>query len=168
MAKNPNAADQDRKAKKRVRRKPLSPHYQGNDDGGYGNPPVSGQFKRSGKGGPGRKKGETSLEGEFRRMIRGKVSLKDGREVPTSRALAMRAQQMMLGTSLRALQWGIELAEKYAPPEVNALLTVDYNLLSEAELHAYGLILNRLLNTPLADQGLEVSPETVQSILGRY
>lgn len=47
---------------KEARKRPRSPHYQGNNKGGYGNPPVKSQF--NGKAGPGRPSGPASLEAE--------------------------------------------------------------------------------------------------------
>lgn len=55
------------------RRRRRSPHYRANNDGGYGNPPVRHQFKPGNEGGPGRRRGTTSIDAALRKMFRSKV-----------------------------------------------------------------------------------------------
>jgi len=100
------------------RKKEVSPHYQANNDGGFGNPPVSGQFK--GKPGPGRPKGGTTLKTAVQKMLRQSVTMTiDGRrmDVPMTEAMMQRLRKDILTGSPRSLQLGLELAEKYGPAE---------------------------------------------------
>ena len=94
--------------------------YQANNAGGYGNPPVRHQFKPGGKGGPGRPKGETTLEAAMRRMFGSTVQVTsngEAREVSMVQALAERAKKEFLTGSARSLELGLELALKYGPAD---------------------------------------------------
>jgi hypothetical protein len=96
--------------------------YRANNSGGYGNPPVIHQFKPGSKGGPGRPKGETTLEAAMRKMFGSTVQVSSNgetREVSMVQALAERAKKEFLTGSPRSLELGLELALKYGPEERN-------------------------------------------------
>lgn len=52
------------------KKKDKSIHYSADNRGGYGNPPVKGQFKTGGKGGPGRLPKAVSMEAKLRAMFK--------------------------------------------------------------------------------------------------
>jgi hypothetical protein len=160
-----NNADKKSSGAKRPRKKPVSPHYKANDDGGFGNPPVKNQFQLGNKKG-GRKKGERNIEAALRRALSGKIDLKDGRSVNTTDALASRLVKLALSGTLSALKEGLALAEKYGPQPESPLPPVDYGVLSEAELNVYLVVLHRLSNTSLADMGLDNDSADLRDMLG--
>lgn len=121
-----------------------SPHYKGNNAGGYGNPPVKDQFK--GKPGPGRPKGSKSIEGALRRTFGKKVVRrgKDGKRtlIDAPDALAERALELGLRGTLNANVEARKLAEKYGPQEQSN--AADLSKLTDAELHLYGYLTCRV------------------------
>lgn len=163
-----SASDEKGASKSRSRNKSRSPHYRNNNEGGFGNPPVKSQFKAGGKGGPGRTKGETTLESEMRRMLRSRVKLADGKTIPVTRGLAMRARKEMLNGSLRAVQWGMELAEKYNEKTEPKPTLIDMDVLSDAEMNCYGVILNRLLETNITHPDFSFPGDQLADVLGTY
>lgn len=122
-----------------------SRHYKGNDDGGYGNPPVSHQFK--GKPGPGRPKGSKSIDGALRKTFGKKVVRvdKSGKRtfIAAPEALAERALELGLKGPLRANVEARKLAEKYGPQEDQPQL--DPSKCTHAELELYLYICNKLM-----------------------
>jgi hypothetical protein len=107
-------AKKPQKPKSPSRKKALSPHYKANNAGGYGNAPVKSQFKPGCKPGPGRKKGEASIEAAMRRMLREKVPRKDGGPpVPIGKAFAAAARNTMLTGGVRGVELGLKLSTKF-------------------------------------------------------
>jgi hypothetical protein len=135
---NPDASERNDK-----RKKSRSPHYEGNDKGGYGNPPVKDQFLRGNGGGPGRPKGVTNLEGAMRKVTGTRMTVnKKGR--PTKmmpvEIFAERTMEAILGktTSPRMLEFGHNLLDKYGPQEPSEEGMPDYSVLSHDELSILG------------------------------
>jgi hypothetical protein len=109
--------DIPRQPKPKVPRKPKSPHYKGDNSGGFGNPPVGGQFKPNNKGG-GRPKGSQSMSGALRKVFTSKVNVRRGDklvQVPTVQALATRIRDRALTGSDRALFLAQQLANEFGP-----------------------------------------------------
>lgn len=100
------------------KRKELSPHYKANDEGGFGNPPVSGQFK--GKPGPGRPRGGTSLVTAIQRLLKEKVTVntENGRvQITMTDAILRRLRKEILTGSMRGLELGLQWLEQYGPKD---------------------------------------------------
>jgi len=130
--------------------------YKKNDAGGFGNPPLKGQFQKGCKPGPGRPKGSSTMEGALRKVFRGKVPyLENGKrkEGPATVALAKRALQHGLSGSARANEAARELAAKYGPEEQSESPgPYDLSVLSDEELEMYGRIACKLLGKPLPER----------------
>lgn len=123
-----------------------SPHYRGNNQGGFGNPPVKNQFDGT-KPGPGRPKGSKSIDGALRKTFRKKVASVDKRTgrrvyIDAPNALAERALQLGLQGGLAANIEARKLAEKYGPAD--EVINYDLSCLSDLELQMYGYIAYRL------------------------
>lgn len=123
--------------------------YLANDEGGYGNPPVSGQFRNGGKGGPGRRKGEASLESALRKITSKKIPVsKDGKRRNLSPAdiLAERTLEAMLAKnpSPRMLELAHKIFAKYGPKEVEKI-KFDSSRLSLLEKKIYRAVLSSML-----------------------
>jgi hypothetical protein len=124
--------------------------YQGNDEGGFGNPPVNGQFRKGGKGGPGRNKGEASLESALRKITTKKIPVnKDGKRRNLSPAdiLAERTLEAMLAKnpSPRMLELAHKIFAKYGPKEVEKI-KFDFSRLSLVEKKIYRAVLGGVLS----------------------
>ncbi|MBP6110958.1 MAG: hypothetical protein KA482_01080 [Sphingobium sp.] len=156
------------RAKKPAQRraKPNSSRYRANDEGGYGNPPVKNQFKPGNKGG-GRKKGNVTLESELRRVFRDRVPLADGSKTPMVRALAELTKKQLL-TNPKALPWAFELAEKYGPKEAEHRVKINMEILTDAELNIYGVILDRLIASFQDEDKTDEKCQDIQERLGLY
>lgn len=161
--------DMPRPPRRKKSRRP-SPLYRANNDGGYGNPPVSQQFQPGNQGGPGRIKGSTSLESALRRMFASKVPVtKNGRtmEIDMAEAMVERAKQLMLGKDLKAFKFGFELMQKYGPrneqPEV--IYAFDYEGMSLQQKRAVYNLLRSL--TPYDRRELMADIRAFQRKLGR-
>lgn len=134
----------------------LSPHYKANNEGGYGNAPVSGQFATGGKPGPGRPRGSTSLAAAMRKTFSKKIIRKDKNgnivdQVSPTQALAEKALQLGLTSNFKANEGARQLAEKYGPPEETPAAEEeahDYSLLSDSELELLGMIMAKLTGNP--------------------
>ena len=129
--------------------------YKKNNEGGYCNPPVKGQFEKGCKPGPGRPKGSSTMDGALKKVFRGKVPyLENGKrkEGPATIALAKRALQHGLSGSARANEAARELAAKFGPEEPTQSPT-DYDLsrLTAEELEMYGRIACKLLGEPFPE-----------------
>lgn len=135
-----------------------SPHYKGNDEGGYGNPPVSHQFK--GKPGPGRPRGSRSIDGALRKTFGKKIVKisKNGERtlVDAPQALAERALELGLKGTLSANIVARQLAESHGPSEFGR--DPDLTRLTDAELYLYGY-----LATKLVDEHAEVLMEPTEA-----
>ena len=123
--------------------------YKKNNAGGYGNPPVKGQFEKGCKPGPGRPRGSSTMEGALKKVFRGKVPyLENGKrkEGPATEALAKRALQHGLSGSARANEAARMLAAKYGPEEAAApLVNYDLSILTDEEFEMYGRLTHKLL-----------------------
>lgn len=147
-----------------------SPLYKANNEGGYGNPPISQQFQPGNQGGPGRTKGVTSLESALRTMFASKVRVtKDGKtvEMDMTDAMVERLRQLMLSKDLKAFKFGLELMQKYGPrneqPEV--ILGFDWGGMSFVQKRALYNLLRSL--TPYDRRELMTSIRELQRNLGR-
>lgn len=128
-----------------TKRKKPSPHYKGNNDGGYGNPPVRSQFKPGNRGG-GRKKGKKSVEAALRRAFKTPLEIvardSSRRKVHPVDALAIRAVQLGVKGGGRDNERALELAKQFGPQDI-ARGQGDISRLSDAELELYGYIVKR-------------------------
>ena len=110
----------DKPSRARKPGKTYSPHYKGDNSGGFGNPPVSGQRKTGDPGGPGRPKGHTSLQAALRRAFRRKLPIvRDGRvtKLHPSDILAERIVEAILAKNLSPsmIELARRLMEQYGP-----------------------------------------------------
>jgi hypothetical protein len=129
--------------------KTYSPYYQANNAGGYGNPPVSGQKKKGGPGGPGRPKGQTSLEAALQRVLRKKRTVvRDGKVelLHPSDIMAERILEALLAKNLSPTM--IELARRIMERSGPQMLekeeqTIAWRSFSDDELHLFGGLLVR-------------------------
>lgn len=139
----------DRRSASKKRNKTLSPHYKGNDEGGYGNAPVSGQFKKGNPGGPGRPKGSSNLESAIRKALTTKLVTRSGAKVLPADALARRAIEKFSAPdpSVRSLEFGMKLFEKFGPKLEDPQKSFEFSMLSETELLFYYLLICKALNT---------------------
>jgi hypothetical protein len=124
--------------------------YQGNNEGGYGNPPVDGQFRKGDKGGPGRRKGEASLESALRKITSKKIPVnKDGkrRHLSPAQILAERTLEAALAKnpSPRMLELAHKIFAKYGPKEVEKI-KYDFSRLSLVEKKIYRAVLGSILS----------------------
>lgn len=106
----------------RVRKpgKVYSSHYKGDNSGGYGNPPVSGQRKKGQPGGPGRPRGSTSLDAALKRAFRRKLPIvRNGRlaKLHPTDILAERIVEAILAKNLTPtmIELARRLMEQYGP-----------------------------------------------------
>lgn len=127
-----------------------SPYYQANNAGGYGNPPISGQKKKGGPGGPGRPKGQTSLEAALKRVLRKKRAVvRDGKveKLHPSDIMAERTLEAFLAKDLspQMIQLAHRIMERFGPqmPEEKRQL-VAWGSFSNDELHLFGGLLARV------------------------
>jgi len=150
--------DQDEIGKgspKQRRRKALSPHYKSNNEGGFGNPPVSGQFAENNPGGPGRPKGITNLEAALRKRLGKKLTVsKDGKSVKMTpfEVYAERMLEAILSknSSPAMLDYGFRLLTRFSSIEAEhnsseAERIPDYSVFSHDELILFGGLLVRAL-----------------------
>ena len=98
-----------------------SPHYRGDNSGGYGNPPISGQKRKGGPPGPGRPKGSTSLDAKMKKVFRRRLPiLKDGRmtQLHASEIFAERILEAILSKNPTPamIELGRRLMIEYGPP----------------------------------------------------
>ena len=152
--------DTDDGEKRRL--KPYSPHYKRNDEGGFGNPPVSRQFPLKNPGGPGRPKGQTNIEAQIRKALRRKLTVnKDGKSVrmhPTA-VFAERLLEAILSrtNSPKMLQFGLEILRKFGPQAEPSKSTQassqipDLTGLSDDELSIYGEMCAMVMGRPLEE-----------------
>lgn len=146
-----------------------SPHYKGNNEGGFGNPPVRHQFKRGNKGG-GRVKGNVALETELRRMFGNKIALADGSKISMIKALTELVKKEIL-TNPKVLPWALEMAAKYGPQETSAGFKLDIEMLNPDELRIFGRLFDRVMpsTTKANDEGdSEITREYFPAIYEEY
>lgn len=125
--------------------------YKGDNSGGYGNPPIKGQFKEGGPGGPGRPKGSLSQDAALRKVFGGKVEYTiNGEDVnnPVSLALAQRALALGMSGSLRANEAARELAERYGPVDETNEPKLDFDDFSFDELREFQRMMNKARGLP--------------------
>lgn len=133
---------------KKRRRKKLSAHYKANNKGGFGNPPVRGQFAKNNPGGPGRPKGITNLEAALRKRLGKKLTVsKDGKSVKMTpfEVYAERILEAILSknSSPAMLEYGFRLLTRFSSDE--AAQVPDYSVFSDDELMLFGGLLVRAL-----------------------
>lgn len=112
---NSDSVDGTKSPKKRHSR------YKQDNSGGYGNPPVSGQFKKNNKLG-GRKKGVTNLETELRKLLGRKIAVKTGGEpvwMLPHQILAQRIMEALLAekSSPAMIEYARKLFDEFGPKE---------------------------------------------------
>jgi len=95
--------------------------YKQDNSGGYGNPPVSGQFKRNNKLG-GRTKGVTNLETELRKLFSRKIAVKTGGDpiwMLPHQILAKRIMEALLAekSSPAMIEYARKLFDEFGPKE---------------------------------------------------
>jgi hypothetical protein len=100
--------------------KEYSPYYKGDNSGGFGNAPLSGQRKKGDPGGPGRPKGQTSLRAALTRALRRKRPiLRDGKvtHLHTADVVAERIVEAILAKNLSPamIELARRLMEQYGP-----------------------------------------------------
>ncbi|WP_373491027.1 hypothetical protein [Parasphingorhabdus sp.] len=146
-----------------------NPFYKGDNAGGYGNPPVNGQFKKDGPGGPGRPTGTTNLECAIRKAIKKKRPVKrDGKTVKMA-SVDVFAEQVLQAVLSRSktssmLQFGLWIFEKYGPDglvgKASENAPPDLSQLTDVELQLYGYLCCRVegkeLDTPLSPRVLRI------------
>lgn len=142
------ADEVNRQGSRRVKRDgtPASPTYKADNSGGFGNPPVGGQFGHGNKRG-GRKKTDKSMEAALRREFTSKVAVnRNGKvaKVDLVEVLARRKRDTALKGSARELDAAIELARKYGPQE-GAQKQYDFSKLSIDEIDLLLPFLSKLL-----------------------
>ncbi len=135
------------KAPKVRKKRAPSPLYKANNRGGYGNPPIRGQFKPGNRGGPGRRRGETNLENAFRNLFKGTTPIKrNGKiaHIPMAEAIAERIRKEITQGSTRGLELGMSLMREFGPkPDQEKLHTDDF---TEDEFEIAARVLVRLTN----------------------
>lgn len=133
----------------------LSPHYRANDEGGYGNPPITHQFRKDNPGGPGRPKGQTTLDAAMRKVLRRTVPVtRDGRSMRLNAAdvLAERLLEAILSrsNSPAMFEYARRIFEQYGPQPSEKVTEdkADYSDFSNDELGILGGFLARALGMP--------------------
>ena len=138
--KSPAQGDDGQDLGERRNEKHYSPHYQANNAGGYGNPPVKGQFRKGDPGGPGRPKGRGNLESAISRvMSKPKTVNRNGRPtkmMPTE-IFAERVLEAILSNnkSPGMLEYGRKLFDKYGPKKPEEPIKFDASGLSKDDLN---------------------------------
>lgn len=165
------------KRKPREVGRPKSPHYKGDNSGGFGNPPVLGQFKENNPGG-GRPKGSHSMSSALRKVFASKVSVRRGDkvvQVTTVQALATRIRDRALTGSDRALFLARELAEEFGPRDTANVTEqssssledeLDFSNFNMDEINIFAALLVRGMRDPTADEKERATSLT--SIEGYY
>jgi hypothetical protein len=159
-------------------RKLRSPYYRANDAGGYGNPPVSGQRKKGDPGGPGRPRGQTSLEAALRRALRRKRPvLRDGKVelLHPSDIMAERIVEALLAKNLSPamIELAYRIMEKFGPqmPQEgeNHQHAFAWDSLSDDELDLFGGIIARATGAePLEDHPSPFGRARTRKLEGYY
>jgi hypothetical protein len=159
-------------------RKPRSPYYRANNAGGYGNPPVSGQRKKGDPGGPGRPRGQTSLQAALRRALRKKRPvLRDGKVelLHPSDIMAERIVEALLAKNLSPamIDLAYRIMEKFGPqmPQEgeNQQHAFAWDSLSDDELDLFGGIIARATGAePLEDHPSGFGRPRARTLEGYY
>lgn len=138
-----------------------SDRYKRDNSGGYGNPPVRTQFKPGNKGGPGAKKGDRSIEAQFRKILGSKMTVvdkrtKEARKVDPVEQIALRAIQLGMSGSQKDNERAVMLVKKYGPKPKTEAVT-DLSRLTDLELALYGYLCVRVQDAgvPMDDQFAE-------------
>ena len=164
--------------KKRQRRKTLSPHYKANNEGGFGNPPVRGQFADNNPGGPGRPKGITNLEAALRKRLGKKLTVsKDGKSVKMTpfEVYAERMLEAILSknSSPAMLEYGFRLLMRFSSNEAehdsSDARIPDYSVFSHDEFMLFGGLLVRAMGEgPVEGYQSRISEEYNRPLEGTY
>jgi hypothetical protein len=144
---------------------PASPTYRADNSGGFGNPPIGGQFGPGNKGG-GRKRKDKSMEAALRREFTSKVAInRNGKiaKVELVEVLARRKRDIALKGTGRELDAAIELARKYGPAE-GAEKPIDFDGLTADELDILVPFMSKLI---AASGGAADRIEAKQGLRGR-
>jgi len=141
----------DKQDPRRGPKRRRSPLYQANNKGGYGNPPVKGQFPKGNRGGPGRPRGVTNLETAMRKVLAKRLTVtKDGRAVRMTpwEVYAERVLEAILSktTSPAMLEFGRDLLTRFGVSDPRP--KADYSVFSDTELQLFGGLLCRALGEP--------------------
>lgn len=134
-------------------KRPAAGRYRADNSGGYGNPPVDGQFKTGGPGGPGRPGGSTSMDAALKKVFSGKVPYKENgkpTEGPATEALSKRLLQHGLAGPHRATIAVMEFAQKFGPQEADEPEAVEFNFenFDSDELRLFGRLMAKLSGDP--------------------
>lgn len=135
----------------------MGKHYKADNSGGYGNPPVSGQFKEKGRPGPGRPKGSKSMSAAARKVYSGKIPFKENGEMrlgDVTEALNKKLLSLAMSGSLRALELSMKMAEEFGPKDVVEAPKPKFNLdgMSVQEVRTFGRLFYRALGKPLDER----------------
>lgn len=151
------------RGKRSRRKKQLSPYYQANDEGGFGNPPITKQFRKNNPGGPGRPKGQTTLNSAMRKVLRRKIPVtRNGRStnLPATEVYAERLLEAILGksSSPTMYEFGRRILAQYGPQEEpeESKLRVDYSGFSSDETKIFACLLDRALGLPAQPATVDV------------
>ena len=132
----------------------MGKHYKGDNNGGYGNPPVKGQFKKGGAPGPGRPKGSNSMGRALRKVFGSKLDYtENGRPVNSDATVALAKRALGLGLTgpASANARALDLAEKFGPQDDSAdqpVLNLDD--FTYEEIVQFEMFLCRALGVPHA------------------
>ncbi len=125
-----------------------SGRYKGNNQGGYGNPPIRSQFGRGNPGGPSRRRGATSMDTALRKMFRSTVIVTKGGQplkLDMAEAMAERVRKEILSGNVKALELGFQLLAKYGPTgEENMAPAFDFSVMTYEQKRALRLFLGTI------------------------
>jgi hypothetical protein len=153
---------------------PRSPHYKANNAGGYGNPPVRGQFRKDNPGGPGRPKGITNVEAALRKRFATKLPVgKDGKSVKMTpqEIFAERVVEAILNrtTSPAMLEYALGLFKRFGSPEPQDQPMVNWSSFSDDEFRLLSGLLERALgDEPAEDYVSPLGPQYNRTVEGYY
>lgn len=140
-----------------------SPHYQANNAGGFGNPPIANQFAKNNAGGPGRPKGQGTLDSAMRKVLRRKVPVtRNGKstKLPATEVYAERLLEAILSksSSPAMYEFGRRILAQYGPQEETeeSKLRVDYSGFSTDETKIFACLLDRALGMPAQPATVDV------------
>lgn len=153
--------DSKKRAKKGVRSTSNTSRYKGNNEGGYGNPPVKGQFGPGNKGGPGRPRGPQGLAARMRKMLKGSVSDANGNTAAMETAFTQVVRREMLTGGTKGVRLGLDMFELFGddpaapePSEQKEKNKPDLSLFTNLELDIYGSLAH-IIRDKVPDENFE-------------